>query len=111
MQGHKMIAQQATLTQTSRQPPPTAQGSEQRSLRGAEVLMEALVHEGVDSIFGYPGGAVLHIYDELWRVKDQVRHILSRHEQGALHMAEGYAKATGKVGVALVTSGPGATNA
>src|ERR1700759_3037113 len=79
--------------------------------RGAESLIEALLHEGVDSIFGYPGGAVLHIYDELWRYRERVTHVLCRHEQGAVHMAEGYAKATGRVGVALVTSGPGATNA
>jgi acetolactate synthase-1/2/3 large subunit len=79
--------------------------------RGAEVLIEALLHEGVDSIFGYPGGAVLHIYDELWRYRERVTHYLARHEQGAVHMAEGYARSTGRVGVALVTSGPGATNA
>src|SRR5437762_4385711 len=79
--------------------------------RGAEILIEALIHEGVDSIFGYPGGAVLHIYDELWRARDRITHYLVRHEQGAVHMAEGYARATGRVGVALVTSGPGATNA
>jgi acetolactate synthase-1/2/3 large subunit len=70
-----------------------------------------LVHEGVDAIFGYPGGAVLHIYDELWRARDRITHYLVRHEQGAVHMAEGYARATGRVGVVLVTSGPGATNA
>ncbi|HEX8291176.1 MAG TPA: biosynthetic-type acetolactate synthase large subunit, partial [Pyrinomonadaceae bacterium] len=79
--------------------------------RGAEVLLQALVGEGVDTIFGYPGGAVLHIYDELWRFRDRVTHYLVRHEQGAVHMAEGYARASGRVGVALVTSGPGATNA
>ena len=79
--------------------------------RGAEILIQALVHEGVDAIFGYPGGAVLHIYDELWRVRDRITHYLVRHEQGAVHMAEGYARASGRVGVALVTSGPGATNA
>jgi len=78
---------------------------------GAEVLVEALLYEGVDTIFGYPGGAVLHIYDELWRVRDRLTHYLVRHEQGAVHMAEGYARASGKVGVVLVTSGPGATNA
>jgi acetolactate synthase-1/2/3 large subunit len=75
------------------------------------MLVEALVHEGVDAIFGYPGGAVLHIYDELWRARDRITHHLVRHEQGAVHMAEGYARATGRVGVVLVTSGPGATNA
>ncbi|HEY8410400.1 MAG TPA: biosynthetic-type acetolactate synthase large subunit, partial [Pyrinomonadaceae bacterium] len=78
---------------------------------GAEILVEALTWEGVDTIFGYPGGAVLHIYDELWRARDRVTHYLVRHEQGAVHMAEGYARATGRVGVVLVTSGPGATNA
>jgi acetolactate synthase-1/2/3 large subunit len=84
---------------------------EARFPRGAEILIEALVHEGVDSIFGYPGGAVLHIYDELWRARNRITHYLVRHEQGAVHMAEGYARSSGKVGVALVTSGPGATNA
>src|SRR5690349_14870979 len=78
---------------------------------GAEMLVEALVYEGVDAIFGYPGGAVLHIYDELWRARDRITHYLVRHEQGAVHMAEGYARSTGRVGVVLVTSGPGATNA
>src|SRR4029078_6591232 len=78
---------------------------------GAEILIQALVAEGVDTIFGYPGGAVLHIYDELWRARDRITHYLVRHEQGAVHMAEGYARATGRVGVVLVTSGPGATNA
>ena len=78
---------------------------------GAEILVEALVWEGVDTIFGYPGGAVLHIYDELWRARDRITHYLVRHEQGAVHMEEGYARATGRVGVVLGTSGPGATNA
>src|SRR5882724_1040882 len=80
-------------------------------MRGARILCEALLREGVDTIFGYPGGAVLHIYDELHRMRGQLHHVLCRHEQGAVHMAEGYAKATGRVGVVLVTSGPGATNA
>ena len=79
--------------------------------KGAEILIEALCFEGVDTIFGYPGGAVLHIYDELWRARERITHYLVRHEQGAVHMAEGYARATGRVGVVLVTSGPGATNA
>ncbi len=79
--------------------------------RGAEILIDALCFEGVETIFGYPGGAVLHIYDELWRARERITHYLVRHEQGAVHMAEGYARATGKVGVVLVTSGPGATNA
>jgi acetolactate synthase-1/2/3 large subunit len=79
--------------------------------RGAEILIEALCFEGVETIFGYPGGAVLHIYDELWRARERITHYLVRHEQGAVHMAEGYARSTGKVGCVLVTSGPGATNA
>jgi len=78
---------------------------------GAEMLIQALVAEGVETIFGYPGGAVLHIYDELWRARERITHYLVRHEQGAVHMAEGYARSTGRVGVVLVTSGPGATNA
>ena len=77
---------------------------------GAELLLDALEEQGVEVIFGYPGGAVLPIYDALHQ-RDSIRHILVRHEQGALHAAEGYARSTGKVGVALVTSGPGATNA
>ncbi|RMG52537.1 MAG: acetolactate synthase 3 large subunit [Gammaproteobacteria bacterium] len=79
-------------------------------LTGAEIFTRCLKEEGVDLIFGYPGGAVLHIYDALYQQKD-VSHILVRHEQGAVHAAEGYAKSTGKPGVVLVTSGPGATNA
>jgi acetolactate synthase-1/2/3 large subunit len=80
------------------------------SKTGARLLCDALVSEGVNTVFGYPGGAVLHIYDELVNFRDTITHILARHEQGAVHMAEGYAKSTGQVGVALVTSGPGATN-
>jgi acetolactate synthase I/II/III large subunit len=79
--------------------------------RGAEIVVRGLIKNGVDKIFGLPGGAVLHIYDEIWRFRDEITHYLVRHEQGAVHAAEGYARATGKVGVALVTSGPGATNA
>ncbi len=77
-------------------------------LTGAQILMKMLQAEGVDTIFGYPGGAVIDIYDEL--VKTDIRHVLVRHEQGAVHAADGYARASGKVGVCLVTSGPGATN-
>ncbi len=77
---------------------------------GATVLMKALAHEGVEFIWGYPGGSVLHIYDELYK-QDAVQHILVRHEQAAVHAADAYARSTGKVGVCLVTSGPGATNA
>ena len=81
-------------------------------LSGGEILIESLKQEGVKHIFGYPGGAVLHIYDALYQQKDNaIQHILVRHEQGAAHAADGYARATGKAGVVLVTSGPGATNA
>ncbi len=79
-------------------------------LSGAEIIVQFLKDEGVEHVFGYPGGAVLHIYDAIFQ-QDAVRHILVRHEQGAVHAADGYARATGKPGVALVTSGPGATNA
>ena len=81
-----------------------------RQMSGAKMVVQALVDQGVDTVFGYPGGAVLPIYDELFQ-QNNIRHVLVRHEQGAVHMAEGYARSTGKVGVVLVTSGPGATNA
>ncbi len=81
-----------------------------KSMTGARMVVQALKDQGVEVVFGYPGGAVLPIYDEIFQQND-IRHILVRHEQGAIHMAEGYARSTGKVGVALVTSGPGATNA
>ena len=81
-----------------------------KSMNGAEIVIQALVDQGVEVIFGYPGGAVLPIYDAIFQ-QDRIRHVLVRHEQGAVHMAEGYARSTGKVGVVLVTSGPGATNA
>ena len=80
------------------------------TMTGAEMVIRALQDQGVEHIFGYPGGAVLPIYDALFH-QDQVKHILVRHEQGAVHAAEGYARSSGKVGVVLVTSGPGATNA
>ena len=81
-----------------------------RAMTGAQMVLQALADQGVEHIFGYPGGAVLPIYDELYQ-QDRIKHILVRHEQGAVHAAEGYARSTGKVGVVLVTSGPGATNA
>jgi acetolactate synthase-1/2/3 large subunit len=81
-----------------------------RQMTGAKMVVQALKDQGVDVVFGYPGGAVLPIYDEVFQQND-IQHILVRHEQGAVHAAEGYARSTGKVGVALVTSGPGATNA
>ena len=90
--------------------PKKAQNPEAEQLSGGEMLMRALHDEGVEVIFGYPGGAVLHIYDAIFQ-QDKVEHILVRHEQAATHIADGYARATGRPGVVLVTSGPGATNA
>ena len=81
-----------------------------REMTGAAIVLKALKDQGVDTIFGYPGGAVLPIYDEIFK-QEGIRHILVRHEQGAVHAAEGYARSTGRPGVVLVTSGPGATNA
>jgi len=85
-------------------------GSQAQELRGAEILIKALQAEGVKFVWGYPGGSVLHIYDAFYK-QDTIQHVLVRHEQAAVHAADGYARATGNVGVALVTSGPGATNA
>jgi len=85
-------------------------GNGKEIMTGSKIILESLIREGVDTIFGYPGGAVLNIYDELFNYKDKIKHVLVRHEQGAAHAADGYARASGKVGVVLVTSGPGATN-
>lgn len=79
-------------------------------LTGSQIVIECLKEQGVDTVFGYPGGAILNVYDELYKHKDEITHILTSHEQGAAHAADGYARATGKVGVCLATSGPGATN-
>ena len=79
-------------------------------MTGAKILMECLLEQGVDLVFGYPGGTILNVYDELYRYRDRITHILTAHEQGASHAADGYARSTGKVGVCLATSGPGATN-
>ena len=79
-------------------------------LTGSQILIECLVEQGVDTVFGYPGGSVLNIYDELYKNSDRITHILTAHEQGASHAADGYARASGKVGVCIATSGPGATN-
>ncbi len=79
-------------------------------LTGSQIVIECLKEQGVDTVFGYPGGAILNIYDELYKHSDEIRHILTSHEQGASHAADGYARATGKVGVCMATSGPGATN-
>ena len=79
-------------------------------LTGAQILIECLAEQGVDTVFGYPGGSVLNIYDELYKNSDRIKHVLTAHEQGASHAADGYARASGKVGVCIATSGPGATN-
>ena len=79
-------------------------------LNGSEIIVECLKEQNVDTIFGYPGGAILNVYDALYKHSDEITHILTSHEQGAAHAADGYARATGKVGVCMATSGPGATN-
>ena len=81
-----------------------------REITGAEIVIECLKEQGVDTVFGYPGGTILNVYDELYKHSDEITHILTSHEQGASHAADGYARATGKVGVCFATSGPGATN-
>ncbi|MFR8561954.1 thiamine pyrophosphate-binding protein, partial [Longicatena caecimuris] len=79
-------------------------------MNGSQILIQALIDQGVDTIFGYPGGSVLNIYDALYERSDDIHHIVTSHEQGAAHAADGYARSTGKTGVCLATSGPGATN-
>ncbi|MFR8531142.1 MAG: thiamine pyrophosphate-binding protein [Anaeromassilibacillus sp.] len=79
-------------------------------LTGAQVIMECLLEQGVDTVFGYPGGSVLNIYDALYEYRDRINHIRTAHEQGAAHAADGYARSSGKTGVCIATSGPGATN-
>jgi acetolactate synthase-1/2/3 large subunit len=84
--------------------------SESMKISGAEAVIRCLLAEGVDLIYGYPGGAIMPVYDELYKFQDELNHVLTRHEQGATHAAQGYARTSGKVGVAIATSGPGATN-
>ena len=79
-------------------------------MTGAQIIIETLLEQGADTVFGYPGGSVLNIYDELYKNSDRIRHIIAAHEQGASHAADGYARTTGKTGVVIATSGPGATN-
>ena len=79
-------------------------------LTGSQIVIECLKEQGVDTVFGYPGGAILNIYDALYKYSDKITHILTAHEQGASHAADGYARTTGKTGVVIATSGPGATN-
>ena len=85
-------------------------GKTAMKMNGARILVEELIHQGVRVVFGYPGGAVLDIYNELYLASDRIGHVLAAHEQGAAHAADGYARASGKTGVVLATSGPGATN-
>ena len=79
-------------------------------ISGSEIVIECLKEQGVDTVFGYPGGTILNVYDALYKHQDEINHVLTSHEQGAAHAADGYARATGKVGVCMATSGPGATN-
>ena len=79
-------------------------------LNGSDIIIECLKEQGVDTVFGYPGGTILNVYDALYKHSGEIRHVLTSHEQGAAHAADGYARATGKVGVCMATSGPGATN-
>ena len=81
-----------------------------KQLTGSEIVIECLKEQGVDTVFGYPGGTILNVYDALYNHQDEITHVLTSHEQGASHAADGYARATGKVGVCMATSGPGATN-
>ena len=84
--------------------------STKTQISGAEALIKSLIAEGIDVIYGYPGGAIMPIYDALWHYQDKINHVLTRHEQGATHAAEGWARVKGKAGVCFATSGPGATN-
>ena len=79
-------------------------------ISGSEAIIKCLLAEGVDTLYGYPGGAIMPVYDELYKYQDKIHHVLTRHEQGATHAAQGYARVSGKIGVAIATSGPGATN-
>src|SRR3984957_11938220 len=101
------LSARTALNKEDTQPPPEWKAV--KKLTGAQIAIETLIAEGVDVIFGYPGGAILPTYDAL--LDSKIKHILVRHEQGATHMAEGYARVSGRPGVVLVTSGPGATNA
>ena len=79
-------------------------------MKGSDIVVECLLEQGTSAVFGYPGGTILEIYDSLYKYQDKINHVLTSHEQGASHAADGYARATGKVGVCMATSGPGATN-
>lgn len=101
-----------TMTQTKTHTMPKIQMQKQstQKMTGAAVVIQCLLEQGVDTVFGYPGGAILNIYDELYKASDKITHVLTAHEQGACHAADGYARVSGKVGVVMATSGPGATN-
>lgn len=96
--------------QTKGQPAPTQTLTAAEKMTGAEAVLRCLLAEQVDTIFGYPGGAIMPVYDKLYHYQDRLRHILPRHEQGAIHAAQGYARVTRRTGVCMATSGPGATN-
>ncbi len=95
---------------TKTQAKSTIDSKQKMHISGAEAVVRCLLEEGADLIYGYPGGAIMPVYDELYKFQDKINHVLTRHEQGAIHAAQGFARATGKVGVAIATSGPGATN-
>src|SRR6187549_2200605 len=98
------------MLNTLKQPQTDALRTKTEKISGSEVVMKAFLAEGVDTIFGYPGGAIMPIYDALYDYHDRLKHILVRHEQGGIHAAQGYARSSGKIGVVFATSGPGATN-
>ncbi|HMS70339.1 MAG TPA: thiamine pyrophosphate-binding protein, partial [Saprospiraceae bacterium] len=98
-----MLTKETTISQNGKH-------QETKRLTGAQAVLECFIQEGVDTIFGYPGGAIMPIYDALYDYQDRLRHILPRHEQGGIHAAQGYARVTRKIGIAMATSGPGATN-
>src|SRR6187431_3803576 len=104
------ILKTAKETRVSPQTSSSGDGGKTSNISGSIAVLEALIAEGVDTIFGYPGGAIMPIYDALYDYHDRIKHILVRHEQGGTHAAQGYARTSGKVGVAFATSGPGATN-
>ena len=96
--------------ETTTKPKEVIDNKEKLNITGAEAVVRCLIEEGVDLIYGYPGGAIMPVYDEFYKFKDELHHVLTRHEQGAVHAAQGYARTSGRVGVAIATSGPGATN-
>ncbi|MFD1314456.1 biosynthetic-type acetolactate synthase large subunit [Namhaeicola litoreus] len=96
--------------ETTTKPKEVIEKKEKLTISGAEAVVRCLIEEGVDLIYGYPGGAIMPVYDEFYKFKDELHHVLTRHEQGAVHAAQGYARTSGRVGVAIATSGPGATN-